>query len=157
MNDIHIRWIIRRDIPRVLEIERASFGMPWTEDDLIQQLRHRWIVGVLAEVETPAASGSPAIAGFCVYELGKKKLRIVNLAVAPEFRRQGIGRALVARLQQKLRRTGRDRVEVLVVDRNLDCHLFLRRLGFRATQILRDLFESRVRHDVPLAAGREGT
>ena len=28
MNDLHIRWMIRRDVPRVLEIENESFAVP---------------------------------------------------------------------------------------------------------------------------------
>ena len=27
--NVHIRWMIRRDMPEVLQIERTSFEYPW--------------------------------------------------------------------------------------------------------------------------------
>ncbi len=30
---VHIRWMIRRDMPEVMRTERASFEYAWTEDD----------------------------------------------------------------------------------------------------------------------------
>ena len=38
---VHIRWMIRRDMPEVLQIEAASFEFPWLEDDFIRCLRQR--------------------------------------------------------------------------------------------------------------------
>ena len=35
---VHIRWMIRRDMPEVLEIERKSFEFPWFEEDFIRCL-----------------------------------------------------------------------------------------------------------------------
>src|SRR5690242_17145891 len=35
---VHIRWMIRRDMPEVLGAERASFEFAWTEDDFLQCL-----------------------------------------------------------------------------------------------------------------------
>ena len=31
---VHIRWMIRRDMVEVLQIERESFEFPWTDEDL---------------------------------------------------------------------------------------------------------------------------
>jgi ribosomal-protein-alanine N-acetyltransferase len=32
---VHIRWMIRRDMAEVLDIERGSFEFPWFEEDFI--------------------------------------------------------------------------------------------------------------------------
>ena len=32
---VHIRWMIRRDLPEVLDIEADSFEFPWYEDDFV--------------------------------------------------------------------------------------------------------------------------
>ena len=32
---VQIRWLIRRDMPEVLEIERATFEYAWTEEDFL--------------------------------------------------------------------------------------------------------------------------
>ena len=36
---VHIRWMIRRDMPEVLDVENDGFEFPWSEDDFIRCLR----------------------------------------------------------------------------------------------------------------------
>src|SRR5918999_229603 len=38
---VHIRWMIRRDMPEVLAIEHASFEYPWCEEEFLRVLRQR--------------------------------------------------------------------------------------------------------------------
>ncbi|MGL4463263.1 MAG: ribosomal-protein-alanine N-acetyltransferase RimI, partial [Planctomycetia bacterium] len=38
---VHIRWMIRRDMPEVLHIEQESYDFAWTEEDFLQCLRQR--------------------------------------------------------------------------------------------------------------------
>ena len=77
---VHIRWMIRRDMAEVLEIERSAFEFPWFEEEFIRCLRQRNCIGMVAEA-------NHQIVGFMIYELHKAKLHILNFAVAPEFRR----------------------------------------------------------------------
>ena len=35
---VHIRWMIRRDMPEVLDIEQCGFEFPWSEEDFIRCL-----------------------------------------------------------------------------------------------------------------------
>jgi len=42
---VHIRWMIRRDMPEILEIERQSFEFPWCEEDFVRCLRQRNCIG----------------------------------------------------------------------------------------------------------------
>ena len=72
---VQIRWLIRRDMPEVLEIERASFEHAWTEEDFLCCLRQRNCIGMVAEHDHE-------IVGFMIYELHKAKLRILNFADA---------------------------------------------------------------------------
>ena len=46
---VHIRWMIRRDMPEVLQAEQASFEFPWTEEDFLRCLRQRNCIGMVAE------------------------------------------------------------------------------------------------------------
>ena len=38
---VHIRWMIRRDMAEVLDIEGQCFEFPWSEDDFVRCLRQR--------------------------------------------------------------------------------------------------------------------
>ena len=60
--NVHIRWMIRRDMPEVLEIEQSSFEFPWTEEDFIRCLRQRNCIGMVAEYDEK-------VVGFMIYEL----------------------------------------------------------------------------------------
>ena len=92
---VHIRWMIRRDMPEVLDIERASFEFPWFEEDFIRCLRQRNCIGMVAE-------HGERVVGFMIYELHKTRLHILNFAVAADLRRRGVGRQMVEKLVGKL-------------------------------------------------------
>ena len=78
-----IRWLIRRDMDEVLAIERSSFEFPWTEEEFLCCLRQRNCIGTVAELDHE-------IVGFMIYELHQSMLRILNFAVSPNLRRQGV-------------------------------------------------------------------
>ncbi|MCU0958705.1 MAG: ribosomal protein S18-alanine N-acetyltransferase [Pirellulaceae bacterium] len=130
---VHIRWMIRRDMPEVLAIESESFEFPWSEDDFIRCLRQRNCIGMVAEHDE-------RVAGFMIYELHRNRLHILNFAVAAEFRRRGVGRQMVEKLIGKLSSQRRNRIMLEVRETNLAAQLFFRDLGFRAVSVLRDFY-----------------
>lgn len=130
----HIRWMIRRDMPAVLDIEGQSFEFPWSEDDFIRCLRQRNCIGMVAETED-------RVVGYMVYELHKNRLHILNFAVDPQFRRSGIGKAMVQKLTSKLSYERRSRIMLEIRETNLPAQLFFRDMGFRAICILREFYE----------------
>lgn len=133
MKGIEIRWLITRDIDRVLEIEAGSFDQPWGYQDFRKALRQKHIIGMVAE-------HGDEVVGYMVYELHTHSLRLVNIAVAPEWRRNGIARLMVRRLASKLVSHNRNKIIVTVSDKNLSGHLWLRACGFQATKVDRNLF-----------------
>ena len=46
---VHIRWMIRRDMPEVLQTEQLSFEYAWNEEDFLRCLRQRNCIGMVAE------------------------------------------------------------------------------------------------------------
>ena len=81
---VHIRWMIRRDMPAVLGIENSCFEFAWNEDDFIRCLRQRNCIGMVAEEDDQ-------VVGFMIYELHKNRLHILNFAVHADHRRSGVG------------------------------------------------------------------
>ncbi len=134
---VHIRWMIRRDMPAVLAIENQSFEFSWTEDDFIRCLRQRNCIGMVAEQDDK-------VVGFMIYELHKNRLHVLNFAVGVESRRQGVGNAMVSKLLSKLSHERRNRIMLEVRETNLDAQLFFKNLGFRAISVLRDFYDDSV-------------
>ena len=79
--NVHIRWMIRRDMPEVLSIEKSSFEFPWSEEDFIRCLRQRNCIGMVAEYDE-------RVVGFMIYELHKDQLHVLNFSVRPDIRRR---------------------------------------------------------------------
>ena len=131
---VHVRWMIRRDMPEVLDIESGSFEFPWSEEDFIRCLRQRNCIGMVAEHDEN-------IVGFMIYELHKNQLHVLNFAVHPHWRRRGIGRFLMSKLAGKLSAQRRNRIMLEVRETNLPAQLFFRHVGFRATGVLRDYYD----------------
>ncbi|MCA9065459.1 MAG: ribosomal protein S18-alanine N-acetyltransferase, partial [Planctomycetaceae bacterium] len=129
-----IRWLIRRDMDEVLSIERSSFQTAWTEEEFLCCLRQRNCIGTVAELDHK-------IVGFMIYELHKSMLRILNFAVATDFRRHGIGRQMVQRLVDKLSQQRRREIVLEVRETNLPAQLFFANSGFRAVTVLRNHFD----------------
>jgi len=135
----HIRWMIRRDMMEVLDIEADCFEFPWSDDDFVRCLRQRNCIGIVAECGT--GEDAYDIAGYMIYELHKSRLHILNFAVARKWRRCGIGSALAQKLIGKLSAERRTRVCLEVRETNLPAQLFWRSQGFRAVSVFREYFE----------------
>jgi [ribosomal protein S18]-alanine N-acetyltransferase len=131
---VQIRWLIRRDMPEVLGIERESFEFAWTEEDFLCCLRQRNCIGMVAERDGE-------IVGFMIYELHKAKLRILNFAVAAHARREGVGTKMIRRLVDKLSQQRRKEIVLEVRETNLDAQLFFKTAGFRAATVLRNHYD----------------
>ncbi|MDF1842608.1 MAG: ribosomal protein S18-alanine N-acetyltransferase [Rubripirellula sp.] len=134
---VHIRWMIRRDMPSVLGIENACFEFAWNEDDFIRCLRQRNCIGMVAEEDDK-------VVGFMIYELHKNRLHILNFCVHPEHHRTGVGRAMLSKLLGKLSLERRNRIMLEVRETNLEAQLFFKSIGFRAISVLRDFYDDTV-------------
>jgi len=131
---MHIRWIVRRDMAEVLEIENKSFEYLWTEEDLIQCLRCRRNIGMVIETKEK-------VAGFMIYELHKNRLELLNFAVHPDFRNQGAGSEMINKLKDKLSDQRRKSITLNIRESNLTGLLFFKKHGFQAISIFRNFYD----------------
>lgn len=132
--NVHIRWMIRRDMPEVLNIEQSSFEFPWSEEDFIRCLRQRNCIGMVAEYDEK-------VVGFMIYELHKDQLHVLNFSVRPDVRRSCIGMQMINKLIGKLSQQRRNRIVLEIRETNLAAQMFFRNLGFKAVAVLRDYYD----------------
>jgi len=130
---VHIRWMIRRDLPEVLQIEEDGFEFPWTEREIMDALRQQNCIGMVAEQ-------GERVVGFMIYKLYPKHLHLVSLAVARDCQRRGVGRLMVDKLVEKLTRQRRVRITLETRETNLAAQLFFRSQGFRATAVFHEFY-----------------
>lgn len=139
--EIQVRWMIRRDLEAVLRIEQESFELPWTEEQIIQELRAPNCIGMVAEAK------DESVVGYMLYELNKHYLRLMSLAVAPHCRRRYVGTRLVERLRSRLvTHPTQKRIVAGVFESNVAAQLFLRNCGFRCVGTINDVYVMRYVH-----------
>ncbi len=114
------------DVPALLEIERASFGTPWTlgeiEEELDKPLSRLWV----AEVD-----GRLAAFGIQWFVVGEAQL--ANIAVHPDFRGRGLGKQMMLRLLENARAEGMEKMTLEVRTGNTAAHDLYLKLGFVET------------------------
>jgi len=84
------RVATQADIPAIVEIERNSFGDPWSEGTFRDLLRLRQAIFLVA------TEGSPeSVCGYVIAAAVADEGEVLNLAVAPQARRRGLGGRLL--------------------------------------------------------------
>lgn len=130
-NLVHIRWMIRRDMPQVMEIGNE---LGWTEDDFMRQLRQRNCIGMVAE-------RFESLLGYMLYELHEGKIELVNIAVHPDHRRSRIGSQMITKAKRRLITHNRSKLFASVSDANLSAHLLFKFNGFKPLPVVdRDVY-----------------
>jgi [ribosomal protein S18]-alanine N-acetyltransferase len=138
---ITIDFMTKEDIDQVLAIEQASFSMPWSRNLFLSEFRSPRVSSLLV-----ALADSPVrrVSGFIVFWTVEDEMHILNLAVAPEFRRQGIARRLVLSALSHARSKGAKRAFLEVRASNIAAQKLYSRLGFTGTAIRRGYYDTPV-------------
>lgn len=93
MKEIQIVPFAEQHVADIAKLEQICFADPWTEDGLREEINNTCARFLTAVDETGTVAGY--IGCHTVLDEGY----IANVAVSPDFRRQGIGQKLVQTLQ----------------------------------------------------------
>ena len=104
---LHIRRAVEADVSAMVAIERASFSDPWTASAIASTLRYDYMRVLVAEERGElGGDGAGRPLGYVVAMVAGPEAEIADLAVSPDARRRGIGRALIDRLLADLEAEG---------------------------------------------------
>lgn len=115
MNDSHVS--------QIAALEKQCFSDPWSEKSVASELQNPlslWLVAMEGE----------ALAGYVGSQSVMGESDVMNVAVAPQFRRQGIGQALINTLVQELVQKGNYALSLEVRVSNEPARAFYAKLGF---------------------------
>lgn len=129
-----IRWGTPADHLDMAGIEGASFDRPWG----LEKLRHRLNLPYTSAMVAEGAYGQ--LLGFAVYTLELRWIALESIAVHPGYRRESIGRQIVANLGGKTT-DRRPILRAVVRESLLPGHLFLAACGLRAVEVIRGHFQ----------------
>lgn len=110
-------------VPAVAEMEKLCFSDPWSESSIVYELKNPlslWLVAV-ENGEAVGYIGSQSV---------PPESDIMNVAVHPNFRRRGLGEALVNALSEQLRLDGNTSLTLEVRVSNESAIALYHKLGF---------------------------
>ena len=92
-----IRKMQLQDVTAIAELEKLCFSDPWSENSIASELSNPLSYWLVAEVDGK-------LAGYVGSQSVLDAADMMNLAVSPEYRRQGVGQALVESLVEHLQK-----------------------------------------------------
>ena len=123
--EVRIRQAKLYDVPAMARIERDSFGSPWSAEEITKD------VTAGGNVYVAVAEFGEEKAGYGEIRMVAGEAQIYNIAIAPEFRREGIGEALLRHMIEKAEDDGCSLVTLEVRGGNEAAMALYNKLGFR--------------------------
>ena len=123
MNDIVIRRMETEDIDGVYDVEINSFAIPWSKKSFSDEMSNSLAVYYVAEVQGRIAgyAGMWSVAG---------EGDVTNIAVHPDFRRNGIGNLLMKALFKEAESCDMSLITLEVRESNIPARSMYEKFGF---------------------------
>lgn len=110
-------------VPAVAELEKICFSDPWSERSIASELNNPLSLWLIAVVDG-------RVAGYIGSQSVPPEADVMNVAVYPEFRRQGIAEALVRALVAELQACNHDSLTLEVRASNVQAIALYQKLDF---------------------------
>ena len=120
---MNIEQMTAAHVPQVAELEKICFHDPWSENSVASELTNPlsfWLV----------ALDGDRVAGYVGSQSVMGESDMMNVAVHPDFRRQGIAEKLVVRLVEELKVRGNHSLMLEVRVSNEPARKLYEKLGF---------------------------
>jgi ribosomal-protein-alanine N-acetyltransferase len=126
---VEVRRFTRRDLERVVAIERASFGKDaWRPELFLEYWRASPELFLIAKDRNRSA-GAP-MAGYSITRTGWRGAELESIAVDPPYRGRGVAQALLHATITRLRSQGAAALRLMVSAENEPALRFYERFGF---------------------------
>lgn len=137
MADIVVRKMEERDLDEVASIEAAAFSIPWTRKSIKEAMETPENVYVVCTVDG-------VVAGYCGMWTVLGEGNITNVAVAPEYRRQGIADRIMDEVERRGKEIPLDIFFLEVRKSNEAAHNLYLKHGFRDIGVRKNFYEKPV-------------
>lgn len=122
-----------RHVAPIAALEQQCFSDPWSEAAIAPELENPLSLWLVAEQ-------GDTVLGYIGSQSVPPEADMMNLAVAPEARRQGIAEALVHALEAALREKGTESLTLEVRVSNLPARTLYEKLGFEPVGLRKNYY-----------------
>ena len=132
---MEIRLMTADHVSQVAQLEKLCFRDPWSENSVASELNNPlslWLVAVEGE----------KVAGYVGSQSVMGESDMMNVAVHPDFRRQGIGERLILELIDQLANRGNHSLTLEVRASNVSAIALYRKLGFEQVGLRKNYYRN---------------
>ena len=132
---MEIRLMTADHVSQVAQLEKLCFRDPWSENSVASELNNPlslWLVAVEGE----------KVAGYVGSQSVMGESDMMNVAVHPDFRRQGIGERLILELIDQLENRGNHSLTLEVRASNVSAIALYRKLGFEQVGLRKNYYRN---------------
>ena len=122
---IEITEMRQSHLDQMAELEKICFSLPWSRDMLADELSNKHAKYYVAVTE------DGRVAGYIGMHVVLDEGYITNVTTAPEFRRQGIAKALITKVLEYCRSKGMIYITLEVRESNAGAIALYESFGFR--------------------------
>lgn len=129
-----IKEMTAEDLEEVAALEKEIFSTPWSRQGFADTMRQEAALYL-------AVRENGRLAGYCGLLQSFDEAEIVNVAVAPAFRRQGIGAAMLTELMERGYARGIANYTLEVRESNRGALHLYEKLGFERVGVRKNFYE----------------
>lgn len=134
---LKIRKMRVEDLERVLEIERASFPNPWSRNAFLYEIEsnvsYPWVIEMDGK-----------IVGYSVHWLILDEAHLSNIAIDPSVRRRGIGRFVLEKVIESVKKMGAKFLTLEVRVSNTSAISLYTKMNFKVVGIRKNYYANPV-------------
>ena len=122
-------------VPQIAELEKLCFNDPWSENSIASELGNRlscWLVA-LDDDQVVGYVGSQTVLG---------ETDMMNIAIHPDYRKQGIATALISALIEALKERSSHTLMLEVRSSNEAAKSLYMKMGFEAVGIRKNYYRN---------------
>lgn len=129
------------DVEALVDLEQRCHSHPWRASSFREEMLDATRGGVVV-LRAPYEPAEPArgIVGYYAYRVVADEMHLLNLVVAPELRRSGLGGFLLSRALEQGARRGAEAVYLEVRRSNRAAQALYERFGFRTVSVRPDYY-----------------
>jgi [ribosomal protein S18]-alanine N-acetyltransferase len=122
---MHVEPMRLEDLDEVLSIEKSSFPTPWSRNMFLEEMENRNSRLIVFKIER-------AVVGYVCFWAVLDEAHLLNIAVHPVKRHQGLGRTMMAEIEALCAKEGLRRVILEVARKNVAARSLYRQCGFHS-------------------------